>query len=107
MGEDSVLRDYLARGYAKIATRWRGSAGEIDLILERDQEYVFVEVKAAALHAAALQRIDRRQVERICNTALEFCGRLPRALLTPMRFDAALVDGHGRVEILENAFCLD
>ncbi|MTH35573.1 hypothetical protein GL279_13275 [Paracoccus limosus] len=106
MGEDSVLRDYLARGYSKVAARWRGAGGEIDLIMERDREYVFVEVKSAARHADAVMRISAQQIERICNAALEFCGRLPQALLTPMRFDAALVDGQGRVEILENAFAM-
>ena len=106
MGEDSVLRDYLARGYSQVEARWRGKGGEIDLILERDREYVFVEVKTAPRHADAALRIQRSQIERICTAALEFCGRLPQALLTPMRFDAALVDRQGRVEIIENAFAI-
>ena len=106
MGEDSVLRDYLARGYSQVESRWRGKGGEIDLIMERDREYVFVEVKSAARHADAALRIQRSQIERICTAALEFCGRLPQALLTPMRFAAALVDGQGRVEIIENAFAM-
>lgn len=107
MGEDSVCRDYLSRGYALIETRWRGPSGEIDLILRRDDEFVFVEVKAAAAHAAAAQRIDRRQTDRICRAALEFCAGLASGMQTPMRFDAALVDQVGRVEIIENAFAMD
>lgn len=104
MGEDSVLRDYLARGYAFIASRWRGASGEIDLILQRDNEYVFVEVKKSSHHSYAAERIDRRQMDRICRAALEFCANLAQGHSTLMRFDAALVDQTGRVAVIENAF---
>ncbi|MDQ7777907.1 YraN family protein [Paracoccus aminovorans] len=104
MAEDSVAREYGMRGYDLIAERWRGQGGEIDLILCKDGEYVFVEVKKASFHHWAAERIGRRQIMRICNAAMEFCGRLSTGLLTPMRFDAALVDQFGRVEIHENAF---
>lgn len=104
LGEESVCRDYLGRGYALIASRWRGKAGEIDLILQREDEFVFVEVKTASRHADAALRIDRRQMDRICHAAMEFCGGLATGLLTLMRFDAAFVDRIGQVEIVENAF---
>jgi len=104
MGEDSVCRDYLERGYALIASRWRGHQGEIDLILQREQEFVFVEVKTSSQFGSAAERIDRRQMDRICHAAMEFCGGLATGLLTLMRFDAAFVDRIGRVEIVENAF---
>ncbi|SMO53015.1 YraN family protein [Paracoccus laeviglucosivorans] len=104
MGEDSVSRDYLARGYALIASRWRGKSGEIDLIMQRDNEYIFIEVKKSASHRQAAERIDRRQMDRICHAALEFCGGQADGLMTLMRFDAALVDHTGRVEVIENAF---
>ena len=104
MGESSAARVYADRGYALVAERWRGKGGEIDLILFKDDEYVFVEVKKAKFHDWAAERIGHRQVMRICNAALEFCGRLSTGLLTAMRFDAALVDQYGRVEIRENAF---
>ena len=107
MGEDSVRRDYLARGYALVASRWRGQAGEIDLILRQGDEFVFVEVKSSARHDLAAQRLSRRQMDRICHAALEFCGQLATGLMTLMRFDAALVDRVGRVEIIENAFGMD
>ncbi|MFH5776206.1 YraN family protein [Paracoccus sp. NGMCC 1.201697] len=104
MGEDSVCRNYLERGYALVASRWRGKAGEIDLILRKGEEFVFVEVKTSSQHDRAAERINGRQIDRICHAALEFCGGLATGLLTLMRFDAALVDEIGRVEIIENAF---
>ncbi|MBT0780658.1 MULTISPECIES: YraN family protein [Paracoccus] len=102
--EESVAREYRRRGYEVMAERWRGRGGEIDLILRKDDEYAFVEVKKSRFHAGAAERIGARQIARICNAALEYCGRLPSGLLTAMRFDAALVDQFGRVEIIENAF---
>lgn len=100
----SVARQYRDQGYEPVAKRWRGRSGEIDLILRRGAEHVFVEVKKSASHARAAERIGGRQIARICNAALEFCGCLPTGLMTPMRFDAALVDQFGQVQILENAF---
>ncbi|QRZ13985.1 YraN family protein [Paracoccus methylovorus] len=102
--EESVAREYRQRGYEVMAERWRGRGGEIDLILRKDDEYVFVEVKKSRLHDWAAERINARQIARICNSALEYCGRLPAGLLTAMRFDAALVDQFGRVDIIESAF---
>ena len=57
--------------------------------------------------AIAAGRISRRQMDRICQAALLFTDRLPAGSLTELRFDAALVDAAGRVEIVENAFGLN
>lgn len=105
--EESVARSYISTGHDVMAERWRGKGGEIDLILHKNGAYVFVEVKKARCHQQAAARISRRQMSRICNSALEYCDRLPGGSLTPMRFDAALVDDLGRVEIIENAFGAD
>ena len=102
--EESVARTYIQQGHELIAERWRGRSGEIDLILRRGEEYIFVEVKKSARHATAAERIGAHQIARICTAAQEFCGGLSTGLLTMMRFDAALVDQVGRVEIIENAF---
>lgn len=104
LAEETVARTYRQQGYEPVAERWRARSGEIDLILRRGGEYVFVEVKKSASHDRAAERIGGCQIARICNAALEYCGRLPTGQMTPMRFDAALVDQLGRVRILENAF---
>ena len=107
MGEDSVSRSYLERGYTLLASRWRTRSGEIDLIMRRGDEYVFVEVKKAARHGYAAERISRRQMDRICMAAMLYADGQPAGSLTDIRFDAALVDAQARVEILENAFGLN
>ena len=42
--------------------------------------------------------------QRIWSAASEFLAGEPAGQDTPARFDVALVDGQGRIEIIENAF---
>ena len=74
------------------------------MILRKGDQYIFVEVKASKDFARAAERLSRRQMDRICLAACEYCGTLPTGQLTDMRLDAALVDQFGRIEIIENAF---
>lgn len=106
MAEDNVQRLYQRRGAVLQASRWRRKAGEIDLILQEGDDLVFVEVKASATHATAAQRLSPAQMRRIMQAACEYCDRLGLGLVS-MRFDVALVDGPGRVELIENAFGQD
>lgn len=98
--EDSVCRHYIARGARLIESRWRGPAGEIDLIFAMDGHLVFVEVKSAATLDAALARLSPRQLARIAASADHYAARLPE--LPHLRLDLAAVDGTGRVEVIEN-----
>lgn len=100
--EDSVARHYEDIGCVLLDRRWRGLSGEIDLIVRDGKEFVFVEVKTAPTFAAAAERLTSRQLERIVGAAQEYVGGLPDGLRSAMRFDAALVDGQGRVETLMN-----
>lgn len=102
--EDIVARHYTDRGLVEVARRWRGQGGEIDLIFADGDTMVFVEVKAARDHAAAAQMLRPAQMARLLAAGAEFAGTQPAGQLTPMRFDAALVDRTGVVEVLENAF---
>lgn len=105
--EDLAARSYEERNCITLERCWRSPAGEVDLILRDGDQVVFVEVKRAETHDAAAHRLSRRQMDRICQAALIYADLLPQGSLTEMRFDAALVDAQGRVEILENAFGLN
>ncbi|WP_370330673.1 YraN family protein [Aquicoccus porphyridii] len=103
LAEEQVARYYELRGLQLAHRRWRGSRGEIDLVLRDGDAVVFVEVKSAPTHARAAESLRPAQVRRIMMTAQEFLGREPRGELTEMRLDVALVDGQGVIEIVENA----
>lgn len=102
--EDLVARDYHHRGNRVLARRWRGRGGEIDLVLQRGEQVVFVEVKRSRSHDRAAARVSRRQMQRIMSAATEFVADQPNGQLTDMQFDVATVDATGTVQILENAF---
>lgn len=102
--EDAVARHYSESGRVMAASRWRGASGEIDLIMRDGAALVFVEVKKAATHAEAALRLTSRQMARIHASASEFLAGEPAGQMTESRFDVALVDSYGRIEVLENAF---
>jgi len=103
--EGQVARDYQRRGFPVVVHRWRGKGGEIDLVVRDGDGFVFIEVKKSRSHARAAERLSQRQVQRLYDAAAEFLGGCPQGLNTPARFDVALIDGMGRIEIVENALC--
>jgi putative endonuclease len=102
--EASVARHYEDRGTMICARNWRGITGEIDLIGRQGDIVVFVEVKQSRTHDLAATHILPAQIARIFATVDEFVANEPKGLLTDVRIDLALVDGQGRIEVLENAF---
>ena len=106
VAEDQVAAQYQARGLTIAARRWRGSAGEIDLILRDGPVLIFVEVKKAETLEDAAWRLGPTQIGRICGAASEFVAGEPHGQDTEMRFDLARVAGQGALRIIENAFVL-
>jgi len=102
--EDQVAAEYSRRGCPARARRWRGTAGEIDLIVQNGDGLIFIEVKKSSNFARAAERLDRRQMNRIYTSAAEYLARMPRGQDTAARFDVALVNQTGEIEIIENAF---
>lgn len=102
--EDIVARDYMRRGQSLAGRRWRGKGGEIDLIMRDAGQVIFVEVKKSRDFDRAAQRLSRRQMDRLCNAAMEFVAGEAKGQLTDMRFDLAMVNSVGAVQIIENAF---
>jgi putative endonuclease len=102
--EASVARHYEDRGVTICARNWRGITGEIDLIGRDGDVVVFVEVKQSRSHDLAASHISTAQIGRIFKTVDEFLAGEPKGLLTDVRIDLALVDGQGRIDVVENAF---
>ena len=102
--EDQVADHYDRRGIRVGARRWRGKGGEIDLVARDGDEIVFVEVKRARHHAWAAERVNAAKIGRIMRAAGDYVARHHPEGEPFMRFDVALVDGQGRVEVVENAF---
>ncbi len=101
--EEQVAQEYARRGMQVSARRWRTCNGEIDIIGQVGGDLVFVEVKKSRSHDSALWRVTPRQIARIFAAAGDYLAAQGLPFATPMRFDLALVDGVGRIEIMENA----
>jgi putative endonuclease len=101
--EAQVARHFADLGLPVRESRWRGPGGEIDLVCGGPDGLVFVEVKKARDHDAALARVTARQLDRIRLSAEAYAAAMPRGSLTEMRIDVALVDAAGRIAVIENA----
>ncbi|MEM8576420.1 MAG: YraN family protein [Pseudomonadota bacterium] len=100
--ENHIASDYERRGYRILHRRWRGQAGEVDLIAQGGAQIVFVEVKQSRDFDRAARALSQRQVARIYAAAEEFAGTLPSGQGTDMRLDVALLNGYGETRVLEN-----
>ena len=105
--EYRIADDYARRGYRVLHHRWRGRAGEIDLVVQGNAGLVFVEVKKSRCFERALASLSARQVGRIYQAAEEYAGTCVAGSLTDMRLDVALMNERGEVQIMENVSASD
>jgi len=95
---------YLARGYSILDRNWRCRDGELDLVVRRGRELVFVEVKARrtsrfGLPAEAVTPAKQQRLRRLAVRYLQDTGTRGGRL----RFDVvAILDGS--LEVIEAAF---
>ena len=104
VAEEAVEKHYARNGHEIVGRRWRGSGGEIDLIARDGDGLIFIEVKKSRDFARAAERVSRRQMQRIYATASEYLAGEPNGQDTDVRFDVALMDLSGQIQVIENAF---
>lgn len=83
------------QGYRILHRRFKGPGGEIDLIAQRGQSLVFIEVKYRADLCTALSSVTPRQQRRIEQAARAFCASRSHYAGCSLRFDViALAPRH-------------
>jgi putative endonuclease len=111
-GEDLAVESLRRDGFRVVDRRWRSCGAEIDIVCERGELVVFVEVKARSgdgfgAPSEAVTRTKRRRIARAAMSYLVRHGWLDRAC----RFDVVEVradpDGTHRVNHIEDAFRLE
>jgi putative endonuclease len=102
-GERRAREWYIRNGYDIVDRNWRTRAGEIDIVVRRDDVLVFVEVKTRSTNAFGLPS------EAVTYAKAARLRRLGHAWLavhdvhaTTIRFDVVAVTG-ARVEVIEGA----
>ena len=104
--EDLVAHEYVKKGYTILERRYRLGKSEIDLIAQRDNEVIFIEVKGrSGKDEDALSAVTPDKRKRMVKVADYFLKRLPG--VCDYRFDIATVIGNSEkyvMEIYEDAF---
>ena len=101
--EFQVARHYERDGWHVLQHRIKNAAGEIDLVLRRNDTVLFVEVKRARTHDIAASRISLQQIARINQSAEIFVDEHLSGQNFEMRLDASLVDQKGEIQIIPDA----
>jgi putative endonuclease len=102
-GEERAAAWYRARGYEVVSRNWRCRDGELDLVVRRGRQLVFVEVKARTtdrfgVPAEAVTPVKQRRLRRLAGRFVATTGE--RGAL---RFDVVGILG-GELEVIEAAF---
>ncbi len=98
-----MARHYETAGYLVVDRNWQVRGGELDLVLTRDDEIIFCEVKTRSSdrfgHGA--EAVDHRKQRFLRRTAMSWLDS--HDLRGKLRFDVATVVGP-RIEVIEAAF---
>ncbi|WP_026791551.1 YraN family protein [Pleomorphomonas oryzae] len=92
------------KGYRVLATRYRTSLGEIDIVARRGHVLAFVEVKARPTLEAGLEAIAAEGYRRIEAAADLYLARHPQFSDFTLRFDLVVVRPRRWPYHIENAF---
>jgi len=106
IGERKVVWYYRLKGYKIVARNFSCRYGELDIVAQKDETIVIVEVKTRknANFAQAKEFVDYRKQEKIKNTTNIFIQKYKMTEYN-IRFDIAEVYNESKkINIIENAF---
>jgi len=92
--EQQALKRLQAQGFTLIVANYHCRYGEIDLIVQKDQELIFVEVKARSVtqYAQSCETISLSKQKKIMKSALCFLNAQPQFQEFYCRFDVICFD---------------
>jgi putative endonuclease len=107
-GEDLAADELERRGYAILARRYRTRYGEIDIVAQEGETFVFVEVKARSNDefGTAAEALTPWKQRRLTVMATDYIVRHELAD-RPCRFDVVAIDdldSSPRITVYPNAF---
>lgn len=106
LAEKIISEEYIKKGYTVIERRWRAGKSEVDLIVQKENTIVVVEVKArSGRDEDAFEAVSRDKRKRMVKIADSYIRGLKG--IHEYRFDIATLTGDPndyRIEIYEDAF---
>lgn len=87
-GEAAAARHLQEQGYTVLVRNYRKRPGEVDIIAQKDDVLIFIEVKTrkSARFGSPAEAVDAAKRRRICTAALHYVSENNAADL-PARFD--------------------
>ena len=107
MAEHLVAFRLRCKGWRMLQSRYRSAYGEIDLIMQKPERLLFIEVKftSQTSHDAIEQVLPSpRQRRRIYDSANYFLTEQPDMHQYEMRFTVALVRPYARIQFIDDHF---
>jgi len=107
-GEDLASRYLRKKGYKVLARNYKNRLGEIDIIAEKDNVVVFVEVKtrSGSRFGHPFEAVNKTKRQKLQKVALLYLKRYPRQY--PARFDVLSITirekSNPLIEHITNAF---
>lgn len=100
-GERIAARHYRLRGYRILGANVRVGGNELDLVVRRGRQLVFVEVKerSSGGFGGPVAAVDREKRRRVRHAAAAWLHRNPGSKALEVRFEVAAITG-GRLERL-------
>ncbi len=100
IGENLAGKYLLSKGYKVLCRNYRTKQGEIDLIVEKDQQLIFVEVKSRRYHSidSAVASVSYRKQLHITKVAQVYCKQNPHFDKHNTRFDVIVLLYNARTE---------
>ena len=104
-GEAAAARWYRRAGYRILDRNWRCREGELDLVVARGSEVVFVEVKARSggFYGTGAEAVDHRKQRRLRRLAVRWLEASVRGY-AEVRFDVVEVDRRGHLRLHHDCF---
>ena len=107
-GENKAADYLVTQGFSIIERNFRTNGGEIDIIANKDETLVFVEVKTLPNGGPELLQteLNRGKLQRIVKTSKRFLLKHRQYSNSYIRFDVIVIDmpGYPDVYHIENAF---
>jgi putative endonuclease len=78
-------------GFEVLARRYKTKLGEIDLVIKKDTQLIFIEVKARKRKTSTEEILTTRQISRIYSAAEIFLSEFPEYNEFECRFDLLII----------------
>lgn len=105
--KETMAAEFLkSQRYRILEMNYRCRQGELDIVAQKEDTLVIVEVKfrSGAACGDPAEAVDVRKQRKICRVTLDYLMRHPQYQEKPCRFDVISIYGDGQIRHIKDAF---